>query len=108
MAIEHESHAYDFRKGGQLDRPKARPKAKKAKAEVKASSAKPVGDLTAKKRKALAASVFGLPKERKYPMPDKSHAVKAKGRATEMEEEGKLSRAKKKRIDAKANRILGE
>jgi hypothetical protein len=107
MAMEHESHQYDFRKGGEVKRPKA--KAKPAsKGEDKAKTAAPVGDLTAKKRKALAASTFGLPAKRKYPMPDKSHAAKAKGRATEMVRKGKLSKAAEDEIDAKANRILGE
>jgi hypothetical protein len=105
--MEHESHQFDFRKGGEVKRPAAKPKAKKA-AEKKASSARPVGDLTAKKRKALATSTFGLPGERKYPMPDKSHAANAKARASQMVSKGKLSPAAKAKIDAKANRILGE
>lgn len=62
--------------------------------------------LTAKKRKALPKKVFGLPDEEKYPMPDKSHAANAKGRATQMVKKGKLSKADEKKIDAKANRIL--
>jgi hypothetical protein len=103
MARNHEGYAYDFRQGGQIERPK--PKAKAS--EKAASRRKPVGDLTAKKRKALAASTFGLPEQRKYPMPDKSHAANAKARATQMVKKGKLSAAAKARIDAKANRILG-
>ena len=59
-------------------------------------------------RKALPKSDFGLPGSRKYPMPDRSHAAKAKGRATEMVKKGKLSRSSETRIDAKANRILGK
>jgi hypothetical protein len=51
---------------------------------------------------------FGLPEERKYPMPDKSHARNAKARASQMEQQGKLSAADKKKIDAKANKILGK
>jgi hypothetical protein len=47
-----------------------------------------------------------LPGEKKYPMPDKSHARNAKSRASEMEHKGKLSPASKSRIDAKADRIL--
>jgi len=57
-------------------------------------------------RDVLAASKFGLPKERKYPMPDRSHAANAKARATQMVKRGKLSSSQKARIDAKANRIL--
>ena len=62
--------------------------------------------LTAKKRNKLPKSDFGLPGEEKYPMPDKSHAANAKARATQMVKKGKLSEASKKKIDAKANKIL--
>ena len=62
--------------------------------------------LTAKKRGKLAKSTFGLPGQRKYPMPDKSHAANAKARATQMYERGLLSIAQKQEIDAKANRKL--
>jgi len=63
--------------------------------------------LKAKARNKLKKSTFGLPGERKYPMPDKSHAANAKARATQMVNKGKLSSASKAKIDAKANRILG-
>lgn len=59
-------------------------------------------------RNKLPKSDFGLPGERKYPMPDKSHAQNAKSRATQMVKKGKLSKSAKAKIDAKANRILGE
>jgi hypothetical protein len=62
--------------------------------------------LTTTKKKAEPQSDFGLPSERKYPMPDKAHAQNAKARATQMEKQGKLSAADKKKIDAKANEIL--
>jgi hypothetical protein len=62
--------------------------------------------LTAAKKNAEPKKEFGLPKERKYPMPDKSHAANAKARATQQEKKGKLSAADKKKIDAKADRIL--
>lgn len=64
--------------------------------------------LKAASRNALADRVFGIPKQRKYPMPDKEHAADAKGRATQMVKRGKLSSAAKAKIDAKANRILGQ
>lgn len=64
--------------------------------------------LTAKSRNALGSSTFGLPGERKYPMPDKSHASNAKARATQQRNAGNLSPAAKTKIDAKANRILGK
>lgn len=63
--------------------------------------------LKAAARNKLPASSFGLPGERKYPMPDKNHAAKAKGRATQMVNKGKLSPASAARIRAKANAILG-
>lgn len=49
-----------------------------------------------------------MPKQRKYPMPDASHAVNAKARATQMVTRGKLSSASAAQIRAKANRILGQ
>lgn len=64
--------------------------------------------LNAAKRNSLPASEFGEPGSRKYPMPDKEHAVLAKGRATQMRKKGKLSPEAAARIRAKANRILGE
>ena len=57
--------------------------------------------LSAADRKALPASDFGGP-GRSYPMPDKSHAANAKARVSNK------SPALKAKVDAKANRILGE
>ena len=65
-----------------------------------------MADLTSKKRNSLPKSSFGLPGERKYPMPDKAHAANAKARASQMEKAGKLSSSSKAKIDAKANKIL--
>lgn len=62
--------------------------------------------LTEKKRDSLKSSQFGLPDEKKYPMPDKSHARNAKARASQQEEKGNLSEADKRKIDAKADRVL--
>ena len=53
-------------------------------------------------------STFGLPEERKYPMPDKSHAANAKARATQQVHEGNLSKADKEKIDRKADKILNK
>ena len=64
--------------------------------------------LKASTRNALADRVFGLPGQRKYPMPDKSHAANAKARATQMVKRGKLSASSAATIRAKANRILGK
>ena len=57
-------------------------------------------------RSQIPSSKFGLPGSRKYPMPDRSHAMVAKGRATQMVEKGKLSASSAAKIRAKANRIL--
>jgi hypothetical protein len=64
--------------------------------------------LTAAARKKVPKKEFGLPGSKKYPMPDKSHAANAKARATQMEKKGKLSASSKAKIDAKANKVLGE
>lgn len=62
--------------------------------------------LKAKQRKALPKSTFGLPGSRRFPMPDKSHAINAKARASEMVAHGTLSKASKAKIDKKANKII--
>lgn len=64
--------------------------------------------LTTMKRNKIPKSEFGEPGKRKYPMPDKAHAVNAKARATQMEKKGKLSESAKEKIDAKANKVLGK
>ena len=65
-----------------------------------------MAELTEKKRDAEPKSDFGLPEERKYPMPDKSHAANAKARASQQKKKGNLSAAEKAKIDRKADRIL--
>ena len=62
--------------------------------------------LNEKKRDNLKDSTFGLPEERKYPMPDKSHARNAKARASQQVREGNLSKADKEKIDRKADKVL--
>lgn len=64
--------------------------------------------LSSKARGNLPKSDFGEPGSRKYPMPDRSHAANAKARASQQVAKGNLSPAAEKRIDAKANRILGK
>lgn len=64
--------------------------------------------LTTTKRQSEPNKDFGLPEERKYPMPDKSHARNAKARASQMVHQGNLSAADKKKIDTKANQVLGQ
>lgn len=64
--------------------------------------------LSTSKKKAEPKSDFGLPEQRKYPMPDAAHARNAKARASQMENRGKLSAGDKKKIDAKADKVLGK
>ena len=65
-----------------------------------------MAELSTKRRNAEPKSDFGLPEERKYPMPDKAHARNAKARASQQKKEGNLTASKKSRIDRKADRIL--
>jgi hypothetical protein len=62
--------------------------------------------LDEKDRDALPKSEYGLPGEKKYPMPDAAHARNAKARASQQEKKGRLSASEKERIDRKADRIL--
>jgi hypothetical protein len=64
--------------------------------------------LSEKQRDKLPDSKFGLPDERKYPMPDESHARNAKARAEQQLEKGNLSAGEKRQIDRKADRILDD
>lgn len=59
--------------------------------------------LTTAARKKIPREEFGLPGKRAYPMEDRTHAINAKARAAEFASPGE--RAK---IDAKADRVLGE
>jgi hypothetical protein len=62
--------------------------------------------LDAADRADMPTEEFGLPAQRKYPMPDKSHAANAKARATQQFNKGNLSAGQRSQIDAKANRKL--
>ena len=62
--------------------------------------------LSEKKRDSMKQSTFGLPDERKYPMPDESHARNAKARASQQVKKGNLSKADEAKIDRKADKIL--
>lgn len=64
--------------------------------------------LTTNQRKKIPKKEFGLPGEKKYPMPDRSHAANAKARASEEFNKGNLSASEKAKIDKKANAILGK
>jgi hypothetical protein len=63
--------------------------------------------LDQKDRDKLSDSKFGLPEQHKYPMPDKSHAANAKARASQQVEKGNLSKADERKIDRKADKVLG-
>lgn len=62
--------------------------------------------MKASTRKALPKSDFGLPAQKKYPMPDRSHAANAKARATQQVKAGNLTPGQKAQVDAKANKVL--
>ncbi len=64
--------------------------------------------LSSEERNNIPKKEFGLPGERKYPMPDRAHAANAKARASQMVKKGKLSEASKEEIDSKADRLLGK
>lgn len=62
--------------------------------------------LKAQGRNELSDAMFGLPGERKYPMPDRAHAANAKARATQQVNAGNLSPGQASQIRSKADRIL--
>lgn len=63
--------------------------------------------LTTGERNALPASQFALPGGR-FPIPDSSHAIDAKARATQGVNAGTLSPAERVIVDRKANAKLGQ
>lgn len=64
--------------------------------------------LKAASRNALADRVFGLPKQRKYPITDNIHARLAKSYASKEEHRGVITKGQEQQIDRKANRKLGK
>jgi hypothetical protein len=62
--------------------------------------------LTSKSRSKLSAAKFALPEEKKYPINDKVHAQNAKARASEMENQGKISASTKAKIDRASDRVI--
>jgi hypothetical protein len=68
----------------------------------------PMPELDEKDRDKLKESQFGLPDERKYPMPDKSHARNAKARASQQVKKGNLSKSDEAKIDRKADKVLNK
>ena len=65
-----------------------------------------MAELTERQRDKEPKSDFGLPEERKYPMPDKAHARNAKARAAQQRKAGNLTKQEEERIDRKADKIL--
>ncbi len=65
-----------------------------------------MAELSEEDRDDLPKKDFGLPDERKYPMPDKSHARNAKARAKQQYNKGNITKAEMDKIFNKANRIL--
>lgn len=63
--------------------------------------------LTSKERKALPAKDFAGP-GRSYPVEDKSHARNAKARASQAEHAGRMSKGEERKIDRKADKVLGK
>lgn len=63
--------------------------------------------LTTAQRKALPKTAFAGP-NRSYPVPDKSHAANAKARASQAIKVGRMSNAQEKKIDKKADTIIGK
>jgi hypothetical protein len=62
--------------------------------------------MKARTRRKLKKSEFGLPGKRKYPMPDKAHAVNAKARAKQQRKRGKLSKSAYEKVVANANKVI--
>ena len=62
--------------------------------------------ISAKKRKSLKKSQFGLPGSRKYPVDTRKRAANAKARATQQVKKGNLSKSGQRQVNAAANRRL--
>lgn len=62
--------------------------------------------LMAAQRNALPKSTFGMPAQRKYPMPDWQHAANAKSRAKQQLNKGHITKDEYSRIVAKANAVM--
>jgi hypothetical protein len=58
-------------------------------------------------RNRLPSSVFGLPKQRKYPMEDRTHRIKAEEFATKEEHAEKLHRPRRRGSGRRTKRLLG-
>jgi hypothetical protein len=67
-----------------------------------------MAELSTEARKHLSTSEFAEPEKRKYPIEDKPHARNAKARAAQAVKAGRMSKAEEKRLDAKADKVLGK
>ena len=77
-----------------------------------------MAELSPKKRAKIPTKDFGLPEKARtaeakkdtgnYPMPDKAHARAAKGRATQQQKAGNLTKAEKERIHRKADKVIDD
>ena len=67
-----------------------------------------MAELNQDKRDKIPDSKFGLPEKRAYPVEDKPHARNAKARAAQQVKAGHLSKADEKKIDRKADKVLGK
>ncbi len=67
-----------------------------------------MAELGANARRTLPKSKFAEPEKRKYPIEDKPHARNAKARASQAVKAGRMSKAEEKRIDRKADAVLGK
>ena len=66
-----------------------------------------MAELDAKKRTKLPSDDVAGP-HRTYPIADKAHARNAKARASQAVKAGRMSKAEEKKIDAKADRVIGK
>jgi hypothetical protein len=62
--------------------------------------------MTAKRRKSLPKSKFGLPGSRSYPLDTPGRAANAKARATQQVKKGRLSKSAAAQVKARANKAL--
>jgi hypothetical protein len=62
--------------------------------------------LTSAARDEIPKAKFGLPGQRKYPMPDRAHAANAKARAKQQLDAGHISSSEYNEIVRKANVML--
>ena len=65
-----------------------------------------LGPLSERQRDRLPDKAFGIPAQRKYPMPDPAHAANAKGRAKTAKQRGELTAKQYDAIVRKADRVI--